>query len=122
MLGVERTIYWNQERGSVAPLDHLLGIVSDRYSVGVREMACGLSLHEAFVPASQNLARMAQLSISHSALRDLVEREGRRAEQAIRGGGHVSRCNPPSHHEFHPVFSVFSASSNHLPRQPLIMR
>jgi hypothetical protein len=45
-----------------------------------------LSLNEAFVPAGENLARMAQLSISPSALRDLVEREGRRAEQSIRGG------------------------------------
>ena len=95
VLDVDRTIYWNQERGSVAPLDHLLGIVSDRYSVGVREMACGLSLHEAFVPASQNLARMAQLSISHSALRDLVEREGRRAEQAIRGGSYGPHWTAP---------------------------
>ncbi|MCD4831016.1 MAG: hypothetical protein K8R02_04310 [Anaerohalosphaeraceae bacterium] len=47
-------------------------------------MACRLSLNEAFVPASENLSRMAQLTISHSALRELVEREGRRAEQSIR--------------------------------------
>ena len=68
----------------MAPLDLLLGIQHERYSAGVREMACRLSLNEAFVPASENLARMAQLSISHSVLRELVEREGRRAEQAIR--------------------------------------
>jgi hypothetical protein len=49
-------------------------------------MACRLSLNEAFVPAGENLARTAQLSISPSALRELVEREGRRAEQAIRCG------------------------------------
>ena len=84
LLEFERTIYWNQQRGSVAPVDVLLGIQQERYSVGVREMACRLSLNEAFVPASENLSRMAQLSISHSALRELVEREGRRAEQAVR--------------------------------------
>jgi hypothetical protein len=70
----------------VAPLDELLGIVQERYSAGVREMACRVSLNEAFVPASEILARTAQLSISHSVLRELVEREGRRAERGIRTG------------------------------------
>lgn len=81
-----RTVYWNEQAGTVAPLDVLLGIVADRYSAGVREMACRLSLNAAFVPASANLARTAQLTLSHSALRELVEREGRRAEGAIRAG------------------------------------
>ena len=81
-----RTVYWNAEVGSVAPLDELLGMATESYSPGVREMGCRLSLNEAFVPASENLARMAQLWISHSALRELVEREGRRAEQSIRSG------------------------------------
>jgi len=85
-VGFFRTVYWNAQGGSVAPLDELLGITQDRYSAGVREMACRLSLNEAFVPASETLARTAQLSISHSALRDVVEREGRRAEQSIRCG------------------------------------
>jgi hypothetical protein len=49
-------------------------------------MACRLSLNAAFVPASENLARTAQLCISPSALRDLVEREGRRVEQALGDG------------------------------------
>lgn len=83
VLEFERTILWNKRRGSVAALDALLGIVQERYSAGVREMACRLSLNEAFVPASENLSRMAQLSISHSALRELVEREGVRAEQSV---------------------------------------
>ena len=84
MLEFERTIFWNEQRGLFAPLDALLGIMRERYSVGVREMACRLSLNEAFVPASENLARMAQLTISHSALRELVEREGKRAERSMR--------------------------------------
>ncbi len=82
-LEFQRTIYWNRQQGSIAPLDMLLGIMAERYSAGVREMACRLSLNEAFVPAAENLGRMAQLSIGHSALRELVEREGVRAKQAI---------------------------------------
>lgn len=85
---LERTVYWNAQRGSVVPLDQLLGVTAERYSPGVREMACLLSLDNAFVPASHNLARTAQLTISHSALRELVEREGRRADQAIRSEQH----------------------------------
>jgi hypothetical protein len=85
-VGFYRTVYWNAEGGSVAPLDELLGMATESYSPGVREMACRLSLNEAFVPASENLARTAQLSISRSALRELVEREGRRVEQSIRCG------------------------------------
>lgn len=83
LLEFQRTIYWNQDQGSVAPVDLLLGIIAERYSTGVREMACRLSINEAFVPAAENLGRMAQLSISRSALRELVEREGVRAKQAI---------------------------------------
>ena len=83
---LQRTVYWNAQRGPVAPWDELLGIRAQRYSPGVREMACRVCLHEAFVPASQNLRRTAQLSLSDSALRVLAEREGRRAEQALRNG------------------------------------
>ena len=82
----ERTVFWNKQQGSVAPLDVLFGVTQERYSPGVREMASRLSLNEAFVPASENLERMAQLRISSSALRELVEREGKRAEQSIRHG------------------------------------
>ena len=61
-----RTVYWNEQVGTVAPLDDLLGIAAGRYSAGVREMACLLSLGAAFVPASANLARTAQLHLSPS--------------------------------------------------------
>lgn len=43
-----RTVFWNRRLGSRAPLDELLGIAEERYSPGVREMACRLSLNEAF--------------------------------------------------------------------------
>jgi len=81
-----RTVYWNPQVGTVVPLDELLGITADAYSAGVRELACRVSLNVAFAPASQNLARLAQVRLSPSALRDVVEREGRRAEGAIRAG------------------------------------
>jgi len=81
-----RTVYWNAQAGTVAPLDELLGIAADRYSAGVREMACRLSLNVAFVPASENLARTAQLHLSPSSLGELVKGEGRRAEHALRQG------------------------------------
>lgn len=83
-----RTVFWNQQRGSIAPLDILMGITQQHYSTGVREMACRLSLNEAFVPASANLARTAQLKISHSALRQLVEYEGSLIERSIRKGAY----------------------------------
>ena len=88
MLSVRRTVYWNRHRGTVVPADHWLGILKERYSVGVREMACRLSLNAAFVPAAENLSRTAQLRISHSALRELLEREGLRASGSICRGSY----------------------------------
>ena len=82
----ERTVYWSKQIGTSTPVDELLGIVGENYSPGVREMACRLSLNEAFAPASETLQRTAQLSIGRSAIRELVEREGRRAERAVRQG------------------------------------
>lgn len=86
LMEVYRTIYWNRHRGTAALLDHWLGIAQERYSPGVREMTCRLSLNEAFVPASELLARTAQVTISSSAIQELVQREGRRAEASIRQG------------------------------------
>jgi hypothetical protein len=86
VVDLDRTIYWNKAQGSLVPLDLLLGIATERYSPGVREMACRLSLNAAFVPGSENLARTAQLAISHSAIRDMVIREGNRAHSAIGQG------------------------------------
>lgn len=86
VLEIERTIYWNKKQRTAVPMDQWLGIISERYSPGVREMACRLGLDNAFVPASENLKRLAQVCISSSALGDLVEREGRRAATAISQG------------------------------------
>ena len=85
-LEFERSVFWSKGLVTVSPLDILLGIVDDRYSTGVREMACRLGLNEAFVNASDMLARTAQLSIKHSALRELIEREGMRAQRSVDSG------------------------------------
>lgn len=73
---MRRTIFWNARRGSVAPLDTLLGIDRHRYSPGVREMCCRLSQDSSFDRAGGHLQRTAQLSISEETLRRLVQAEG----------------------------------------------
>jgi len=67
-------------------MDGWLGITQHGYSAGTREMACRAGIHEAFGPGGENLKRMAQIGIGESALRELVEREGRRAHAAIQAG------------------------------------
>ena len=61
----------------VAPADRWLGIAENRYSPGLREMVCRLSLNEAFVPASENLKRLVQVILSSSAIRGIVEYQGK---------------------------------------------
>ena len=60
----------------VAPADRWLGITESRYSPGLREMVCRLSLNDAFVPASKNLKRLVQVTLSSSAIRGIVEYQG----------------------------------------------
>ena len=54
-----RTVFWNDDYGTVVPMDFLFGIESANYSFGVREMCCRESLNNAFVPASGNIERLA---------------------------------------------------------------
>jgi len=61
----------------IAPADRWLRITENRYSPGLREMACRLSLNEAFVPASENLKRLVQVTLSSSAVRNIVEHQGK---------------------------------------------
>jgi len=61
----------------VAPADRWLGITESRYSPGLREMVCRLSLNEAFVPASRNLKRLVQVTLSSSAIRGIMEHQGK---------------------------------------------
>ena len=92
-----RTVYWNEQFGTSIPLDVVFGITASRYSPGVREMCCRESLHCAFVPASKNLKRTAQLSISSHAIRTMVESQGQhvltqQASGAVRPDFVASDC------------------------------
>jgi hypothetical protein len=75
-LEFSRTVFWNEQHGTVIPIDILLGVESSNHSLGVREICCRESLNNAFVPASGNIKRLAQLDISSSAVRQIVEQEG----------------------------------------------
>ena len=81
-----RTVYWNEGHGTVIPIDILLGIDSTSTSHGVCEICCRESLNTAFVPASENIKRLAQLDISSKTVRQIVEQEGRGLVSAQRKG------------------------------------
>lgn len=68
------------------PADRWLGIAKHRFSPGVREMCCRMSLHSSFEVAGDNLHRMAQLSISGGTIRKLAEAEGQAVQAARRHG------------------------------------
>ena len=57
-------------------MDILLGIEVSNHSLGVREICCRESLNTAFVPAGENIKRLAQLDISSSVVRQIVEAQG----------------------------------------------
>ena len=85
-LELNRTVFWNENHGTVAPMDILLGMESGHHSLGVREICCRESLNNAFVPASGNIKRLAQLDISSSVVRKIVEHEGSVISQAHHKG------------------------------------
>jgi hypothetical protein len=81
-LEFNRTVFWNEDHGAVIPMDILLGIESSNHSLGAREICCRESLNNAFVAASKNIKRLAQLDISSSVVRQIVEHEGRQLSRA----------------------------------------
>lgn len=81
-LEFHRSVFWNEDHGTVVPMDILLGIESSNHSLGVREICCRESLSNAFVPASENIKRLAQLDISSNVVRQTVEREGSNLSRA----------------------------------------
>ncbi len=89
-LEFSRTVFWNENHGTVVPMDILLGIESSNHSLGVREICCRESLNNAFVPASENIKRLAQLDISSSVVRQIVEHEGSKLSRAQ----HKSQTGP----------------------------
>ena len=89
-LEFSRTVFWNKNHGTVVPMDILLGIESSNHSLGVREICCRETLNNAFVPASENIKRLAQLDISSSVVRQIVEHEGSKLSRAQ----HKSQTGP----------------------------
>jgi len=87
---LSRIVFWNDQQGSVVPMDIFLGIESRHHSLGVGELCCRESLNNAFVPASDNIKRLAQLEISSSGVRQIVEQEG----AAIAQGQHRGQATP----------------------------
>jgi hypothetical protein len=85
-LGVCRTVSWSAQGGTFIPIDRWLGLTEYRFSPGVREMGCREALHCSFEVASDNLQRMAQLSISGRSLREMVETQGRAVLAPQRSG------------------------------------
>jgi len=77
-VALTRTVFWNKDHGTVIPMDQLLGIESSGFSHGVCEICCRESLNTAFVPGSDNIKRLAQLTISSRTVRQIVEAQGRR--------------------------------------------
>ena len=67
-------------------MDQWLGIDENRFSPGVREMCCRESLHCPFEVARENLARTAQVTLSGSTIRTLVEHQGQAVLSAQRSG------------------------------------
>jgi hypothetical protein len=74
---IQRTVYWNQQAGTNVPLDYFLGIHTQRYSPGIREIACRVSTTANFRKAASDLSRVGQIVLSHEMIRQLVEAEGR---------------------------------------------
>jgi len=74
-----RTIYWNRQQGSVAPVEAWLGLGASRYSVGVRELCCREAADSAFRTAAEDLAAVGQIHLSPETVRQIVEAEGRQA-------------------------------------------
>ena len=67
----------------MAPADELVDRTAGRVTPGVREMACRENQGAtSFDKAAENLARLAQITMSSEQLRQIVEAEGRRVQRA----------------------------------------
>ena len=94
-----RTVYWSPDTGPVIPVDQWLGIVEHRFSPGVREMCCREALHCAFDVVGENLQRTAQVSMSSSTVREIVENQGRAALAAQQSGERLPVAAIPYLHD-----------------------
>ena len=72
---------------SVTPVDCLLDLAEATVSVGARELCCRTAIDsKSFERCAEQLKHAAQLSISASSLRQLVESEGKRSLHASESG------------------------------------
>jgi len=78
---VRRRVYWANQYGCCAPLDTWLGL-TQKYSQGVREMVARLGLDSSYRKATEDLQRLAQLSLSYQTFREVFQREGQKIRQA----------------------------------------
>ncbi len=78
-------VRWHcKKEGSETLTDHLLDVMEQTISEGVREMACRLNQSaSSFVKAAANLYRTAHIKISKDGLRDLVIAEGEKVQRAM---------------------------------------
>jgi len=83
---IRRRVYWAKGRPSVVPVDEWLGISTERYSPGVREMCCREASGEDFRKVAEDLKRVGQIEMTHETARQIVEREGYQALKAQQAG------------------------------------
>ena len=80
-------VWWSARAGTHDGVDRWLGIADRRVSVGARELCCRATLDGAsFRRASENLARLGQIRVSASRLRQIVEAEGQAVLEARQSG------------------------------------
>jgi hypothetical protein len=80
---LRRRVYWANQHGCCAPLDAWLGL-SQKYSQGVREMVCRLGLDSSYRKASEDLGRLAQITLSYQTFREVLQREGQKIRHTQR--------------------------------------
>jgi len=77
VVNLKRICWWSAENGRDDTIDHLIGVVAGKVSTGVRRMCCTVAItQQGFAKASEHLKELAQISISHERLRQIVESEG----------------------------------------------
>jgi hypothetical protein len=84
---IERRHYHSPGEGTSTPSDALLDAVEATVSLGVREMCSVVNANaKSFHRAAETLKRTAQISVSHEALRQIVESDGKLALELSQSG------------------------------------
>jgi len=86
ILDIERRVYGSKEQGWLYPVDHWLGIVLNRISVGIRQWCCLEALDSSFAKVAQSVESLTGISLSEERIRTIVESEGQRVDSARNRG------------------------------------